>query len=302
MPSIAPVISPAATPWTAGGSTGSTDVFRAPATAAARRWAPVTGSGEGRSNREKGTPRHGRAHAMHLCASVWPASRPTLYDTGTHTGQLAHARFRHTGQCIQALHMLGERCHREVGTPPNPRLTVRRGPRPRRCLVSWLGCVHRIHWRACPFHVSPPQLFVQPSLAGVLHWLAQAATARKWRTCSSPCHSRTQPARLLLCPQPLYSRGTLRHPRLRCCCRTPTAERCEVRASPSRRDVRPGADAARVSECDGAPAPTAALMKPMCTGRRSLIICRAGPTSDIPLPGEHCTCSTMASRFVCGCS
>ena len=76
MPSIAPVISPAATPWTAGGSTGSTDVFRAPATAAARRWAPVTGSGEGLSNREKGTPRHGRAHAMHLCASVWPRLAP----------------------------------------------------------------------------------------------------------------------------------------------------------------------------------------------------------------------------------
>ena len=179
MPSIAPVISPAATPWTAGGSTGSTDVFRAPATAAARRWAPVTGSGEGLSNREKGTPRHGRAHAMHLCASVWPASRPTLYDTGTHTGQLAHARFRHTGQCIQALHMLGERCHREVGTPPNPRLTVRRGPRPRRCLVSWLGCVHRIHWRACPFHVSPPQLFVDFS----------SFSRRRASLASTGCHS-----------------------------------------------------------------------------------------------------------------
>lgn len=204
--------------------------------------------------------------------------------------------------------MLGERCHREVGTPPNPRLTVRRlgrGPRPRRCLVSWLGCAHRIHWRGKPIPgLAWPrvQLAFQRSFSGVLRWLAQAATARKWRTCSSPCHSRTQPARLLLCPQPLYSRGTLRHPRRRCCCRTPTAERCEVRASPSRRDVRPGADAARVSECDGAPAPTAALMKPMCTGRRSLIICRAGPTSDIPLPGENCTCSTMASRFVCGCS
>lgn len=84
MPSIAPVISPAATPWTAGGSTGSTDVFRAPATAAARRWAPVTGSGEGRSNREKGTPRHGRAHAMHLCASVWPRLAPYT-TTQAHT-------------------------------------------------------------------------------------------------------------------------------------------------------------------------------------------------------------------------
>ena len=52
---------------------------------------------------------------------------------------------------------------------------------------------------------------------------------------------------------------------------------------------------------DGAPTPSAVLIKPMCTGRRSLIICRAGPMSDIPLPGEHCTCSTMASCFVCGC-